>query len=427
MAACLTLSLREEPTKENAYGRDVQRAVRTSFELAVVAAGFNVVADPALPHDLEATLLTLPGSRVESGAQVRATMKLTHGDKVIDTLEATAAQEAQGFDGAVADQLVDALFKSAQLASFTRDLRKPGSKEHLAAGALRAALAKGVCAQPEASSAPKPTEPPPSPEPAQKVVLTGAPQPAAFALIVGIDDYKAAGKASHGIADAQAFAVMAKRTLGVPEGQIKLVLGDRADKIGFDVALDWLKANVPAKGRVYFYFSGLGALRQGASYLVSYESDLAALDRTGIGVSWLLNALTQTRAQDVVAFLDAGHGGTSPRSARAADGKPARTAKDPAPPPRVMVLSAATGAEGAFDAEGGGGLFTRFLGEGLGSGRADLDGDGRITLAELHGFIAPRLGRHVRRQKQQQTPSVQLGPGMLPAAQLTIASGLPEQ
>jgi hypothetical protein len=426
VAACLTLSLAEEPSRENAYGRDVQRAVRTSFELAVVAAGFNVVADPALPHDLEAKLLTLPGSRVESGALVRSTIRLEHGGKVIDTLEASAGQEAPGYDGAVADQLVDALFKSAQLAAFTRDLRKPGSKEHLAAGALRAALAKGVCAQPEASAATKPAEPAEAPAPTAKGVLTGASQPAAFALIVGVDDYKTAGKAAHGIADAQAFAVMAKRTLGIPDGQIKLVLGDRADKIGFDLALDWLKTNVPAKGRVYFYFSGLGALRRGTSYLVSYESDLGALDKTGISVSWLYDALAKTRAQDVVVLLDAGYGGAGPRSAPAADGKPARTAKEPVPPPRVAVLSAVTGAEGAYDAESGG-LFTRFLGEALGSGRADLDGDGRITLAELHGFIAPRLGRHARRHKQQQTPSIQLGPGMVPAAQITVASGLPEQ
>jgi hypothetical protein len=40
---------------------------------------------------------------------------------------------------------------------------------------------------------------------------------------------------------------------------------------------------------------------------------------------------------------------------------------------------------------------THFLVEGLGPGQADLDGDGQISLAELHQWLAPRIARAARR------------------------------
>src|SRR5258706_16179244 len=79
VAACLTLVVRDERQLQNVYDRDVQKAVRGSFEEAMTGAGFNVLADPALPHDLVARLSIEPGSRVESGAKVRARLTLERG------------------------------------------------------------------------------------------------------------------------------------------------------------------------------------------------------------------------------------------------------------------------------------------------------------------------------------------------------------
>ena len=124
VAACLTLVLREDKARENVYDRDVQKAVRAWVEEGMVSAGFNVLADPSLPHDLLARIEIEPGSRVESGARVRATLTLESQGKVVDRIEASAAQEAAGYDNAIADVGAQALADSAALARLrTVDLR----------------------------------------------------------------------------------------------------------------------------------------------------------------------------------------------------------------------------------------------------------------------------------------------------------------
>src|ERR1700677_2659283 len=120
IAACLTLVVQEGKPVGNLYDRDVQKAVRTSFEEAMIGAGFNVLTDPALPHDLVARVDVEPGSRVETGARVRAVLTLEARGKAVDRIEVSSPQEAPGYGGAVADQLVDGVFRSGELAVFTK-------------------------------------------------------------------------------------------------------------------------------------------------------------------------------------------------------------------------------------------------------------------------------------------------------------------
>src|SRR4051812_48929557 len=88
LSACLTFVLKDDRALSNAYDRDVQSGVRKSIEAAMVGAGFNMLSDPALPHDLLAELSTVPGSRVESGARVKVKLTLTSQGRAVDQLEA---------------------------------------------------------------------------------------------------------------------------------------------------------------------------------------------------------------------------------------------------------------------------------------------------------------------------------------------------
>ena len=106
IAACLTLVVRDETARKDVYDRDVQKAVRTSFEQGMVSAGFNVLEDATLPHDLLARLVVTPGSRLESGARVTATLTLEHSGQVVDRIESSAPQEAPGYDAVAATDLV---------------------------------------------------------------------------------------------------------------------------------------------------------------------------------------------------------------------------------------------------------------------------------------------------------------------------------
>jgi hypothetical protein len=430
VAACLTFAVQERGVLANVYDRDVQNAVRSTTETALVGAGFNVLDDASQPHDLVATITTVPGSRLESNARVQTKISLESGGKVVATLDASAPQAGQGYGGEIADQLVDAVFRSPDLAAFTRELRQPRSKQHLATAALRSAQAPAPIAPrlpvvaPVAAVAPVVALATPAAEP-----LVGAPQPDAYALVFGVDTYDHAGPVAGAAADAQRFAAMAQRTLGVPREHIKLVVGDKADKVAFDLNVEWLKLNVH-QGRIYFYFSGRGALRRKSAteFLLPKDGDPATLDATGVSLPALLQALGQTRAKDVIAVIDASFSGAGERSAQATDAVTPRVISEPEIALRVALLSASTSAEiaGSTSTASGGGVFTRWLVEGLGNARADLDGDGQITLLELATWTGPRVAREAKRGNRSQAPALLLGPGFV-AATTTIASGLPAE
>jgi hypothetical protein len=429
VSACLTFAVQEEGVRADAYDRDVQTAVRTTTETALVGAGFNVLEDPSQPHDLVARITTVPGSRLETNARVQTKIALESGGKLVATLDASAPQDGKDYDGAIADQLVDAAFRSADLAAFTRDLRKPKSKQHLAASALRAAQAP----QPSPEPAPAPPEAAPAlpiaAASAEVEPVAGAPQPNAYALVFGVEAYDHAGRAPGATADAQRFAALAQRTLGVPKEHIKLVVGEKADKLAFDLTVEWLKLNVRREGRIYLYFSGRGALRRqtATEYLLPKDGDPATVEKTGVSLPALLQALGQTRAKDIVAIVDASFSGAGERSAQAADALAPRVVSDPEVAAHVALLSAVNGAEvaGSSTTRDGGGVLTRWIVEGLGTARADLDGDGRITLQELATWASPRVTREAKRGKRSQAPALLLGPGF--AATTTIVSGLPAE
>ena len=93
--------------------------------------------------------------------------------------------------------------------------------------------------------------------------------------------------------------------------------------------------------------------------------------------------------------------------------------------PRVALLSASSGAEiSGTTADGRGGLFTHLLLQALGSGAADLDGDGQITLAERHAWLRPRVAREAQKANRAQSPSLQLGRGVGSPRDLVLTWGV---
>jgi Caspase domain len=437
LSACLTFFLDDARSAGDVYDRDVQRKVHASIGAAMRGAGFNVHEDASLPHDLRAELITRPGSRLEAGARIEVALALSNRGHAVDKLEVRAAQEQPDYDGIVADQIVDGLFRSKSLSAFTRELRKPDAKQRLAGSALREALTPAcapappaVAGAPSASVTPIATaEPAPASASADITagLLPGKPDPSAYAFVVGVETYKNAPPAPGGMRDAQRVAALLRRTLGVPDGHIKMAVGEKVDRLAFDLNLEWLKLNVPRGGRIYFYFSGHGALRRQSmtTYLLPHDGDPNALDKTAIPITAFMMSLAEIKGASVIAMVDASFAGTGPRSAPLAEGAPPRTLGDPELPNRVALISAVTSAEAA-QASTDGGLFTRYLVEGLGHGRADIDGDGQISMQELLAWAGPRVTRAAKRGKGVQTPTVLLGPGSLPTSQIVLATGLTE-
>lgn len=238
-----------------------------------------------------------------------------------------------------------------------------------------------------------------------------------WAVVIGVESYREQlAPATGAEKDAQAFAAYARETLGVPEANIKLLVGQRATRADVTGALlEWLPRNAASPGgRVYVFFSGHGApdVETGDAYLVPYDANPTYLKTGGVALRELQGALGALKGQEVYVFLDACFSGSGDRSVLAAGTRPLVPVKVPPVAGGVVTFSAAAATEttGAHPTSGHG-LFTHHLLEGLG-GAADANQDRDISLAELKAHITSKVQLDARRQNRDQTPGVAAPAGL---------------
>lgn len=279
---------------------------------------------------------------------------------------------------------------------------------------------------PPVAAAPPPPPPPPA-HAAPPEFVPGSPQPATYVLAIGIETYRDVNAPIGAAGDAQAFSRLVRATLGVPEANLKLELNDRASRGDIEKGIAWLSQNVPAGGRIVFYFSGHGAPdpSSGTAYLLPYDGDPAFLDRTALKLSDVVASLSSTRARDVVVMLDSCFSGRGERSVLPKGARPLVRSKEVAPPSRIAIFSASSGEQIAGPVPNGtAGLFTSHILAALGKGEADGNGDGQITLGELQSWVAPRVERDARQANRDQRPSLVLGKDISGADAVVMASGV---
>ena len=288
-------------------------------------------------------------------------------------------------------------------------------------------------AQPTAA-APRSELPAAAPAPATAPALAsapkyvqGSPQPGAYALIVGVERYRDAPAATGAGIDAQRYAALALKTLGIPPSHVRVLRDDRATGGDIDKDVAWVTSNVSARGRIYFFFSGHGAPdpSTGASFLVPYDGDPQALDTTGIALPKLLDRLSASRASEVFAVVDACFSGSGGRSLLPAGMRPLVAVRTLRPAAKVALFTASSGVQTSGPAAGGdGGLFSKMVAEGLGNASADLDGDGLVSLDELRAWVTPRVEREARIDRREQTPQLLIGDDVAEAGATPVAFGL---
>lgn len=251
---------------------------------------------------------------------------------------------------------------------------------------------------------PRPASSPPTPK-----LVAAAPQASAYGFVVGIGRYRDLPAAKGARADAQSVAEMMKVTLGITGDRLRVALDDRATAADIRRGLTWLAESTPAGGRAYFYFSGHGspAPADGSAFLVPYDGDPVALDESALELEAVLADLGRGRANDTVAMIDSCFSGSGGRSVLPEGARPLARVRTATPPKGLVVLTASTGAEISGAREDGAlGLFTSYLLEGIGKGRADIDGDAQITVDELIDWVGPRVTRAAKKAGRQQTPTV---------------------
>ncbi len=385
--------------------------IRAVLEGELEQVGFRVVRSPADPHDAVVRYnATWGGGLKPSTRQV----ELIWRDQQVFTVEHPIGSDEMSCEGDEADACLRAIWARDFVPFVAALARSP-------AVTVIAATKPGTATTAVAAQVPPGAPVPPA------TFITGTPQRDAYALIVGIDRYRDIPLAATGaLTDAERFAALARSTLGVPDDHIKLATADHASRGDVEKHLLWLKSNVPAGGRIYFYFSGHGAPdpSTGASYLLPYDGDPKSLDGTALSLPRVLKSLSETQAKDILVMLDSCFSGAGGRSVLPEGVRPLVHVRPVSSAAHVAVFAAATGAEISGSApDGAGGLFSSYIAEGLGKAQADHDGDGVITLQELSEWVTGRVSRQARKDSREQTPSLVVGSGVTAAA-FTVASGL---
>ena len=230
------------------------------------------------------------------------------------------------------------------------------------------------------------------------------PNPNAFAIVVGIEQYRqdlpASEFSSH---DAEIMDKYLTGVLGYPEKNVVMLLNERATKTDLEKYIEgWLTDRVRPGDNVFIYFSGHGAPnpQTGDAYLVPYDGDPAYLEKTGYQLKRLYDTLGKLPAKEVVVLLDSCFSGAGGRSVVAKGMRPmGLSLENPlAVTGNTVVLAASAGNQvSSTYMSKGHGLLTYFFLKGL-KGEGDQNKDGGIDLSELFAYIKPQVETVARRE-----------------------------
>jgi len=246
----------------------------------------------------------------------------------------------------------------------------------------------------------------------------------AYALIVGVNDYKDPRITDLRYAEADAQAMREALTHPqyglVPDKNVVVLSGAQATYRNISTALeDHLvrQANRP-QDVVFFYFAGHGAegahiSRGAAYYLVPHDAQLSNLLSTAIDKGRLQFLWGAVGARRKILITDACHsGGLQDMKVLSADGFETMEG--------YINLAAARADQLSWELPSlGHGIFTYCLTEGLKGGADQQGGDGFVSATELGDYLRQEMGRLAGEVGALQNPVVDLAPG---AGQVLLAT-----
>lgn len=202
----------------------------------------------------------------------------------------------------------------------------------------------------------------------------------------------------------------------VPERNVRLLTNERASRIGILAALDFLADKSRACDSAVIYFAGYGAAvakdagesgdDKTRAYLVPYDADRGDVAATCISFDELEQKVAKVEAREVVIILDTGFSGDAGARSLEGGGLP-ELFQETLKIPGRFILSSGQPGEGAVEVDDHRhGIFTFYLLEGL-KGPADADGDGRVTLGELHEYLKAKVGEETEMEGSAQHPRLQ--------------------
>lgn len=238
-----------------------------------------------------------------------------------------------------------------------------------------------------------------------------------LALVVGVAEGSdpRLGGAAHALEDAATMeSVLASPAGGsqVAPRDLRALRAEQATAGDVLAALADIGSQTSASDEVIVYVAAQGTTtREGAGAsprLLLYDANQDDLSGSGLSLGALGEALNALPAGRVLLILDASFAGPGP-GARTLRGTTLALSVEQLSealglgPGRALLLAAAPDQGARVIAGAEAGLFTQVLKEGI-EGRADLNQDGRVTLAELYGHLRIEVSGRAGLERHEQTP-----------------------
>ena len=232
------------------------------------------------------------------------------------------------------------------------------------------------------------------------------------AVIIGIEKYDSVVSSDFSNLDAKIFLEYAKKGLGVPKQNIKMLIDEQATYAKSQVALHkWLKNKItPETTEVVIFFSGHGLAQQGKElYLFARDSDSEALEFTALNRKEIIKRISSYKPKSVLMFFDTCYSGQSRKGetllAQARPIVPVEP-KTGDIPNNFTIFSASSSTQLASAIKKPKhGIFSYYLMKGM-EGKADADGNREITNEELYNYLASNVSQKAMEvHDRSQTPS----------------------
>jgi len=235
----------------------------------------------------------------------------------------------------------------------------------------------------------------------------GDKRPNLYLLAAGVSNYAAEElRLSFAHKDARDFANMLGGQDGRAYGEVHLRILSDAEASGAALrdGLAWLTREARAGDFAALFLAGHGVDdASGRYFFLPYDSDPARLAETALAYDEIKQTLTSLAARSLL-FVDTCHAGGIWGRPGEPSSDVVRVVNDLSSPENgVIVFASSTHAQLSLEnADWENGAFTEALLEGL-SGRADLFGDGEVTVSTLDAYISRRVKKLTA---GRQTPAV---------------------
>ena len=233
------------------------------------------------------------------------------------------------------------------------------------------------------------------------------------ALIIGVQNYSSAPKATFAASDAKWFYEYAKNVFGVSENNIKKLVNKDASFIQTQKVISkWLPSKIKANQTeliVFFAGHGLSTPDGKELYLLVHDSDTDLLSRTAISRSELFNDIVKLKPKSVTLFFDTCYSGSSrDDESLLASARPIRIVPSEVSnrPDNFTIFSAAKNEQiSSGFKEARHGIFSYYLMKGL-EGKADSNKDKKITNGELHVYMDKHVSQKALELGRKQNPDL---------------------